>query len=206
MEFHVVGTLALTAGAYNSPCTPSNLAPRAGSEADGFTYWRLKSLRFRFIPNATTALLASMGVVAGQPNTLPTTSTQVSELIDSTPHGLATVQLNWSDWVNVRKEVCAGAVPWYNTFPGTFNAGLDYPCTLVVGGNGTDSFVYELRFTLQFKDPAATANTPAAILLRDRSRIERELAQREEEKKKLLQILSLVPATSSLSKSDQPKC
>lgn len=194
MQFSFLAVVTNAGGVTNFSCTPGNLSPRAGAEADGFTYYRLRSLRFRYINNTTTAAASAMGVIGGQPNTLPANTGQVGELLDSTcrpPSPSAIVILTaWSEWVNVRKEILAGPLPWYNTFNGSFAAEFDAPCTMCIAGGTTDSYLYQLKFTLEFKDAANTANTPVALELRDRQREERRRRLADAERKTLLRVLA----------------
>ncbi len=202
MSFHFVGTQALTAGAAAFALNPTNLSPRAATEADGFTYWRMRSLRFRYINNSAPTGPSALGVIGGAPNTLPANLGQVGELLDSCCRPTVTaagsvILARWSEWVHVRKELVQGPLPWYNTFPGTFAAEFDAPCTMCFAGSGTDSFLYELRFVLEFKDPANTGNTPAAVTLRQKLREDKKRLVAEAERKALIKILSPVEMTSS---------
>lgn len=193
MDFHYSATSTLVAGAQAILMNPTNLAVRSSTEADGFTYFRIKKLKFRFIPNGLPTGNSAIGVVSGVPNTLPSTYAQVSELLDSTVHASAStypLETNWTRWVSVRKEVLKGPIEWYNTFAGSFAQEFDVPCTMCLAGTGTDVLLYEIFFTLEFKDPVATANTPAAVALRTQARKLVQESIQENEKRRILALLS----------------
>jgi hypothetical protein len=203
MDYHYVATTTFTAGSSAILMNPINMSPRAGTEADGFAYFRIKKLKFRYVPNSNPSGSSAAGMASGVPMTLPTTVAEVSELLDSVPHGPAPstvmTETNWTRWVNVRKEVLRGSIEWYNTFAGGFTQQFDVPCTLCFAGTSTDVLLYEIFFTLEFKDPVATANTPDAVLLRVQLRKQAQEAVLLNERRKLLSLLSVSPTPPSSS-------
>lgn len=169
MSFHYLTTASLAAGVLQQLCNPAGLSPRCLVEADAWSWFRIKSLRFRLFALTTQAYA---GYVEGQPDTVPASGAQIMELVDSVTH-LAGSQTQWSEWVSVPRVALAGALPWYKTIQGTNTTEEEIPGVIAIAGTGTNIVNLETRFVIEFKGPIASANTPAMVALREKQREER---------------------------------
>lgn len=193
MVFHQLLTRTMSSQVSQLPGTPSGFAARFLQEADAWTLFRFRSLRFRIFGGTShTAAgdLACCGVQEGAPDTPAATEATVLELIPSIAHAGAG-QTVWSEWVQVPSSVLAGQMPWYQTVLGTFPAVAEVPFTFCFFGTSTGVIKFEVRYTVEFKSQAAAGNTPQSILLAERLREEREAQRVAKERGRLLEVLAL---------------
>ncbi len=189
VPFHSLLATALVSGAGAFNGNSAGLSgTRLPSEADAWAHFRIKSLRFRIIPDGAITGRQVVGWVGGVEDTVPATTATALELVPSTIFGArATVP---TEWVSVRKEDLAGPLPWYKTVQGTADSTEEMPGQLVITGNGTDTVTVEVRGVFEYKTSVSTANTPAAIAARLRLRQERLVAHQERERARLLAVLA----------------
>jgi len=198
MPFHFFFSTAMVGGTLNLTCTPANFSSRAGVEADAWAHFKVRNLRFRLHPNTDSGLNPrAAGWVGGVQDTPPSTITQVMELLPSTI--ITDNQTTPSDWVSVPKADLAGPFPWYKTVAGAADPTEESPGAIIIAGTGTEVIQLEIRGIFEFKTSVATANTPAARMLRERVRAERLASLTQKEKEVLLKILqSPVPQAIDL--------
>ena len=198
VQFHSIGTVTLASGSSIVSVRPDNFGTSLASVSDGYELFRVTQLRLRIF--AKTGV-ASTGVVSSVPNTSPTTLSQNGELLDSVQHE-GPLETMWSRWLSVRKDTLRGPFEWYHTRAGTFDATESAPATICHAGTGTNTIDVEYYGTMQFKDPAATANTPAALEIRAQLRMLLEREQRMRTKAQVVAALAETGCvTPSLSKS-----
>jgi len=188
MPFHYLYQQALVAGVASATANPSGLSPRALVEADTWMHFRLTQLQFRIHPSAAASGAAQLaGFVGGVQDTPPGTILAVAELLPSTVLGSRATSP--SAWVRVPKSELAGPIPWYKTITGTADATEEYPGQLIFVGTGTETITVETRGVFEFKGSVATANTPAALKLREELRELRQSRAHEAERLRLLSVL-----------------
>jgi hypothetical protein len=187
--FHNILQSALTGGVNAFIVSPNNsLSPRALTEADCWTHFRVRRLRFRLHPQGAGNTLQAVGYIGGIQTTAPATVAQVGELLPSVPLG---GDANCpTSWVNVSRGDLSGPLPWYKTIPGAADAEESAPGALCVAGTGTDTFCLEMSGVFEFKTAVATANTPFAVELRERLRTEMIRLVRTAERERMLKVLS----------------
>ncbi len=166
-RFIYVGTLV--AGVVNSGLRPDVLSTSLSSISDAYELYRLNKLKFRILPVTSSTGPQAVGVVTSFPNTIPASLAQISELIDGVQWGGAATETQPTRWISVRKQVLAGPQSWYHTRAGTYDVTETICCTLCAAGTGTQVVNVELLGEFEFKDIAATANTPKALPLRSAS-------------------------------------
>jgi len=188
MDFHLVISGVLTAGAQNFPLVPANYGTRCADAGDEWGYFRCLKYKFRLA--STTAALAIAGVAMGVPITVPSGLAQVSELLSSVAHLGDTSELNWSRWISVPKTICQGNIPWYKTVAGSEAVQIEAPLTLCCSGTGTNAYYVEVFFTLEFRDPVDASNTPVALELRNKMREERVRQEVGSQRQRLLKLLA----------------
>ncbi len=188
VPFHVRLALAMTSGAVQTPLTPSQISSsRLAAEADNWAHFRWQNVKFRVHHGAITGDVA-VGFVGGVQDTLPSTLATVSELIPATYYGSTyTVP---SEWINVPKQDLAGPLPWYKALPGAASNVEELPGYLCMAGAGTDTVVVELRGVCVFKTAVAPANTPLAIELRQKLRIEASARHSAHEQRRVAALLA----------------
>jgi hypothetical protein len=188
--FHFIINNALVAGTAAILANPNGLSPRGLVEADTWTHYRIRSLKFRLHPvSNTSTAYSACGWVPGVQDTTPSTRAQVAELMYcAVIGGIATVPTNW---VNVSKSDLAGPLPWYKTIQGTADATEEAPGFLVVVGTAVETYVVEYFGVFEFKGSVATANTPMAVQLRDELRLFRQSKVDAREKQRMLTVLAL---------------
>ncbi len=167
LPFHALLAGTLSTGVASANLNPTGISARVLTEADGWAHFRVKSLKFRLHPAASTAGGdQAIGYVGGVQDTLPGSVAQLADLIPSVHQSQnSTVP---SDWVNVPSADLAGPLPWYKTIPGTADSTEEAPGVIRIAGSGSDTYAAELRGVIEFKTSVATANTPAeAKLLSD---------------------------------------
>ncbi len=191
VPFHSIAMVALAGGAASGPVRPDQFGTSLASVSDGYELFRVPSLRFRVFSSAAAALAA--GVVTSVPNTVPATLPTIGELLDSVQHQGSGVETQWSRWINVRKDTLSGPFGWYHTRLGTFDPTEAAPATLCYAGTGTNTFYSEVMGVMQFKDPAATADTPAAVALRSAIRKDRFEQDELRLRQRVLQVLQATP-------------
>lgn len=198
--FHTVVSVS-TLGAANFALAPNvSVTPRGATEADSWAHFRVLKFKFRILPQGyngsapTNVINASAGFCGGVQDTLPGSSAQIMELLPSAllPAG----QTIPSRWVAVPKEDLAGPLPWYKTVLGTADSMEEAPgqfCIFTAQAAGTGGSVFvEFYGVFQFKTAVATANTPMAILSRKALHEWRVKAADDQEREKLLKLLSPV--------------
>jgi hypothetical protein len=188
LEFHQFISGALTAGALAIQGSPTGLGGRPQSEADGWTLFRLRSMRFRLHAGATRTGNLAVGWVGGVQDLNPATVIQIGELIPSTL--LGQTQTTPTNWVDVTKSELAGPAIWYKSIVGGADSWDEAPGYIVVGGTGTDAFTMELYVAIEFKVGLATGNTPKEVALRREVRMLRMQREVDQERTKVLGILS----------------
>lgn len=170
VDFHIIGTLSLSAGVNTLQVSPSgfnSLSTRFGNMADGWGHFRVRRLRFRLLPSlAATANIVVMGYVGGIEDTTPATVATVGELMASTSMQAGACQTVPSNWVNVPRVELAGPFPWYKAINGAATTTEEAPGLICFAGTGTQTFYFEFYVTFEFKVALDPGNTPMAISLR----------------------------------------
>lgn len=188
MGFRFVAAGSLSSGAASINLLPAIISSRLGTEADGFSFYRVRSLKFRLHRAPSGANTVSAGYVAGNPNTLPTTQAQISELLCGVV--LPVAHTIPTGWATVPRKELAGALPWYKTISGTDAADFEYPGLLVLAGTTTDPYLMEIAGVYEFKDPVATANTPEEVLMVRQLRASRQERARQQARDAVLRVIS----------------
>ncbi len=191
-SYHYQPTVVLTAGAATLTATPANLGTRIAAVADTYEWFRILALKFRIFAITTLAFAGYLGQL---PDTVPSTGTQIMELLDSVSH-LGPQQTCWSNWVHVPRATLAGALPWYKTIQGGATNEEEIPGLFVFAGTSTNSLQIEISFTVEFKGPIAPGNTPMQSDLLRKLRMERERIHAFRERARLLSLISATPADS----------
>jgi len=188
MPFHFVYNNALAAGLSVVTCNPAGLSPRSLIEADAWTHFRLRKLKFRLLPpTAAPAQVQAAGFVGGIQDTPPASLSNVVELLPAAV--LGSRQTVPTAWISPSKSELAGALPWYKTIQGSADPTEEAPAQLVVAGTTTEGYVLEVSGVFEFKGAVATANTPAAIKLREELRVLRLARVDAVERERLLAVL-----------------
>jgi len=187
LAFRVITTGAMTGGGFAINLLPASMSARLGSEADGFSFYRVKALKFRLHRSASTNP-GGAAYIAGNPNTPPASILQGSEAL--TGVYLAAQYTVPSNWATCRRQELAGPLPWYKTVSGTDAVDFEYPGIIAVNGTSTDAFVIEIEGVYEFKDPIATANTPEEVALVRQLRAKRQEAARSAAREGVLRLLS----------------
>ena len=166
MPFHGYVSAALVSGTASAQVSPSGLAgiaPRVLVEADTWAHFRVRSLALRLHRNNATTGAQAIGFVGGVQDTLPSTVAQISELLSSAICGdQLTVP---GEWVRPRAEELAGPFPWYKSVNGAADGTEEGPGYIVIAGNTTEVYSYEVRGVIEFKTAISTSNTPAEVRL-----------------------------------------
>lgn len=187
--FHQVQSANLVGGSFNYTCNPAGLSPRGLIEADTWTHFRIRSLKYRLLPPAAApTLLQAAGFVGGIQDTSPGSTSNVVELLPSAC--LGSRQTCPTQWVSPTKSELAGALPWYKTIQGTADATEEAPGALCVAGAATDPFLLEIHGVFEFKGAVASANTPAAVALREELRLFRAARLDATARERLLSVLA----------------
>jgi hypothetical protein len=190
VPFHSILTAVTTTAISVSP--NSTLSLRLSNLADNFDEYRFKSLRFRMHNGSVlpAAAAGSYGVSfePGIVDTAPGTLGSLSEAVHSTTMSQqSTVP---SDWVSVSPGVLAGMHSWYKTVPGTPEASEEIQGSLFVITGAANNINLEVRGVVQFRAAISSTNTP----------LERALAIRMREKKRVMSLLTDVPTASQPSR------
>ena len=192
MVFHaILGIASTTAGVYPvSPSGFSGFSTRFATEGDGFGYFKINWLKFRCLASGVGQNMGASPVV----DTYPSSSNQIMELYDSGQQ--TTTATHPTDWISVRKPMCAGPFNWYKSISGTFDQTEESPFVLCQVNSSATTCFFELMWSASFKEPIAPANTPVPLpLLRSR----REAASKRI-RERMLQVLSAqdtaVPSTA----------
>jgi hypothetical protein len=193
MPFHAIFEQNLVGGLVTTVVSPAGLSNRAATEADAWTHFRVVRLKFRLLPPASSTLASyqNASFLPGVQDTPPASRTQASELIASSTLGAR--QTVPSQWVNVTRSELAGALPWYKSVAGAADPTEESPGIFCLCGSGTDPIIAELFGMFEFKGAVATANTPAAIALRNELRAYRLSKANEDEKARMLAVLGTMP-------------
>lgn len=188
MPFHFVQQGALVAGVVTLTCSPTFLSLRALTEADTWTHFRIRSLKFRLLPpTAAPAQCQAAGFVGGMQDTPPASIANVVELIPACV--LGSRQTVPTGWMSPSKSELAGPLPWYKTIPGSADTTEESPGQLVIAGSTTEGYVIEYFGVFEFKGAVSTANTPSAIKLREELRALRLARADAVERERLLAVL-----------------
>jgi len=164
--FHYVVQAAFVAGSNNITANPAGLSPRALTEADTWTHFRLVSLKYRLLPpTVAPAAVQAVSFVGGIQDTSPGSLANVFELLPTAV--LGSRQTSPTQWVRVSKSELSGALPWYKTIQGTADSTEEAPGQICVAGTTIEAFALEIAGVFEFKGAVATANTPAAVALRE---------------------------------------
>jgi len=158
----------------------SSLSPRLAALADDFDEYRFTRLRFRLHRASDTSPsdFFCAGYLPGIVDTPPTTQAQMMEILNSVYlTGVETVPTPWSE---VPKPVLAGMHPWYKTIPGTPEASEEFQGGLYGACTTSSVLRLEIEGVCQFRAAVAAGNTP----------LERALAARTREKKRIMSLLS----------------
>lgn len=197
MPFHWVQQASMTSGVAGVIIYPTTF-PRVLTEADAWDYFRVKSLKFRLLPNQVApAGNIVVGYVPGVQDTPPTSQANVAELIYGTC--LGGDQTTPTNWVKVPAKELAGPFPWYKTIPGTVDSTEEIPGAIYVAGTTTDPFLMELCGVFEFKSSIATNNTPAALALAREIRAARVRSAQERRRAEMLAVLGGSGATGVLA-------
>jgi hypothetical protein len=192
--FHTTVNASMSSGLASFLLSPnSTVSPRGLIEADTWAYFRVKSFEFRLHP--TSDVLQACGFIGVVADTLPSSISQISELLASVMKGSnSTVP---TEWCRVRNSELSGAFPWYKTIPGTADPTEEAPGYMVLAGGTTGIYTLEMRGVFEFKDAVASGNTPAAVAMRQRIHQERVQLALDKERALLLKVLAQPPAVPS---------
>ncbi len=195
LPFHVVAQVALTAGAFSTPLSPTTISStRAASVADNWAHFRVRKFKFRVHVTPSSLAQQAVGYVGGVQDTLPSTFATICELIPACI--MPTDQTVPSDWQTVPRCDLAGPLPWYKSIPGTADPTEEAPGYLVANGATTETVTIEMRGVFEFKTSVAPANTPAELALRARLRAERIASSKEAAQKRVLALLGCQPVSA----------
>lgn len=171
-------------GVGSSPITPAGVGAalsRFSAMCDQYGLYRLKSMKFRVVKDQNTTLVA--GVLS---NFQDTSLSTINLLLEAQATQIAGSLENYrAPYMNVPREILAGALPWYKTIAGTPDSWEETPATIYVinGAGTTGGVIVELRFVVEFKDPVAPASTPEV-------RANRQALCQDRERKRVLALVS----------------
>jgi len=160
-------TLSSAAASFQAPLAPGNMGVRLAAIQDSYEYFRFTKIKFRLIPDFQANVgLGALGFLGDSENTTPPTTT---DQVMQTCVGIL-ISDNYSvptQWVNVPKNILAGAEKWY----GCNNTAFANPSGIQgefcgVQPSAALAFVAEIRGVCEFTVPAAPANTPEITELR----------------------------------------
>jgi len=184
-RFSQLASITLVAGANNNAVNPA-FTSRLATIGDSYQYYRLRSLKFRIHPSASTSS-AAVSWMAGVVDTPPSTNQQNCEIYNHTFQADdATVP---SSWCSVSREDLAGGLSWYKTIQGSADSSEEIVGYLFFTGSGTNTVLCEVFGEMEFKEAIAPANTPAALEVLKRLREMRIEEHRVREQKSLLKVL-----------------
>lgn len=193
VPFHLYNRQAMTSGVLTLLATPTILSPRAGTEADAWAHFRIKSFKFRLHATGGVSNDMAGGWVGGVQDTPPATVAAVSELIPSCIlSGDTTVP---TEWVTVPRKDLSGPLPWYKSIAGAADPIEESPGALIVAGAGSDVAGIEYKGVFEFKTSVGTGNTPLQRKLHAQLREEKLAAEISRSRELLLRMLQGVPAT-----------
>ncbi len=189
-SFHVVGASTTASGVATIPLTPA-ISTTVGSLGDTWAAYRFTRLRFRLHPAAAQAggwLTACY--VTGITDTAPASVSAGSDNNESTLIGKASTVP--SRWVNVPKLVLSGYHPWYKTVGGSPESAEEVQGNIFINDSaaGTAAYIIEIEGTVEFKDLLINTSTPMLVEARQKLHAEKRLQFLEQEKKRMLDILS----------------
>jgi hypothetical protein len=157
------------------------------TEADAWTHYRVKKLKFRLVPFTPHVGLLAVGYVGGIQDTPPATVAAILELLPASLIG--PTQTVYTQWISPSKSELAGPLPWYKTIQGTADSTEEAPGQVALAGTVADGYAVELSGVLEFKGSVATANTPAALKVREELRALRQSRIDALEKERLLSVI-----------------
>ncbi len=176
-------TGSLTAGTLTVALQPSTFNQIA-SLADGYEFYRITRLKFRLQRSGTLTGNLAMCYVAGVTDTPPNTFALAGSALDCAIQTTTTTVP--SQWVSVPPSRLKTYQAWCKTIVGTPDPSVENWGNLFFGGTGTDSFVYEIVATYEFRVICNTGLTPQ----------ERGAKEREAARQRMLAILSPTPSTT----------
>ncbi len=186
VPFHQIAVYTLSSGVFLPTIRPDSFGTGLLSVSDAYELFRVKRFKFRILAFTTPC---AAGVITSTPNTLPGTIAQVGELMESVLHA-GPQESVWSRWVTVSKQTLAGPYAWYHTRAGTFDATESAPATFCLAGTGSNQALVDVIGEMEFKDIAATANTPEQLALLNQVRKASAETRAAEERKRLLAVLA----------------
>lgn len=156
----------------------ATFSPRLTAIADDFDEYRISSLRFRLHQGlAATAAAMTAAFLPGIVDTPPAGDGNRIEILNSIL--ISAARTTPSEWSQVPKGVLAGMHPWYKTVVGTPEASEELQGILTYNSNAVSSLL-EWEGVCEFRAAVAAANTP----------LERALAARKREKKRIMAVLA----------------
>jgi hypothetical protein len=191
IEFHLLVNSTFTSGLFGltmSPTALSTFSTRMVAEADLWAHFRVRALKFRLHPMASTVNNnQAAGFVGGVQDVTPGTVPLVCELIPST--FLSVESTVPTEWVSVSKKDLAGPLPWYKATTGSADATEEAPGVVCVVGSSSEAFILEMRCLVDFKTAVAPANSPVALQARAMVRAERQRLERERQARSVRALL-----------------
>ncbi len=190
VPFRYVLSQTLSSGGATINLSPnSGFSPRLTSLADDFDEYRITKFRFRLRRQNTVTSACALAFFPGIVDTAPSTVADLTESINHTYHAGGGESVP-SPWCEVNKSVLAGMHNWYKTVVGTPESSEEVQGTMFMRGAGTDNWGVEFEGICEFRAAAAAGNTP----------LERALAARRREKKRIMALLAEDSPTSRAGK------
>ena len=172
--FRTVATIATALNIATVPLNAAGLgtgATRFAAMLDLYGLYRLLKFRFRIVKS--TAELQALAVVSEYQDSTASTVALMNEAICSQVYAAAeTVRL---PFVEVPRQIIAGALPWYKSIPGSIDSWEEIPASLLAFTTAaTGSVLIELEWVAEFKDQIPPANTPELRLSRQKAALDAE--------------------------------
>lgn len=203
LAFHLFcsGTVTLSVAAFSvSPSGLSSFQTRLSAEADAWTKFRFRSLKFRIFPTGNGYTAAFVPGI--QDTNTFASQAAASEVVPAA--NLTTSTSVPSEWIKVPDQDLRGVFPWYKSLAGGADSTEEAPGQFSIYSSAANgAYSIEIRGVIEFAGSVPPANTPEEVALLKALRARREREARERERAGILSVLS---TASTSAVPSLPKC